>query len=235
MTNTKVPGAMTREMVMVHTAFRREFGFMPELVHGVFEGDRHRAEIISDHIELISSVLHRHHHGEDMHIWPRLLERCPEEILPLVHGMEGHHEKIAAYGEDLTKQIAAWRTDAGVAHRDAVLHTLEDLLPILTEHLGMEERFVLPLIEKHISADEWDGMVAEGAGETPPEQLPLMFGIIMYEGAPSAVQDALNNIPEEARPVITEAAPRLYGDYAERVYGTRTPPFGSSRARTKVS
>jgi hemerythrin-like domain-containing protein len=226
---------MTREMVMVHTAFRREFGFMPELVRGVFEGDRHRAEIIADHIELITSVLHRHHHGEDIHIWPRLLERCPEEILPLVHGMEGHHEKIASLSEDLTKQIAAWRTDASVAHRDAVLHTLEDMLPVLVEHLGMEERFVLPLIEKHITADEWDGMVAEGAGETPPEQLPLLFGVMMYEGAPSAVQDALNNIPEEVRPVVTEAAPRMYGDYAERVYGTRTPPFGSSRARVKVS
>ena len=230
MAGTKVPGSMTREMVMVHTGFRREFGFMPELVRGVFEGDRHRAEIVADHIELVSSVLHHHHHGEDIVIWPRLLERCPEEILPLVHGMEGHHERIAALNDDLAKHVAAWRTDAGVQHRDAVLRTLEDMLPVLREHLLMEEQYVLPLIEKHITGDEWDAMVAAGAAETPQEQLPLIVGLMMYEGAPSAVQDALDNMPEEIRSMLTEAAPRLYGDYAERVYGTRTPPFGSSRA-----
>jgi hemerythrin-like domain-containing protein len=228
--NTKVPGAMTREMVMVHTGFRREFGFMPELVRGVFEGDRHRAEIIADHVELVWTVLHRHHHGEDLVIWPRLLERCAEEIRPLVHGMEAHHERIASLGEDLTKQVAAWRTDASLAHRDAVLHTLNELLPVLREHLGMEEMYVLPLIEKHITGDEWDAMVQHGVAETPQEQLPLILGLMMYEGAPSAVQDALDNVPEEVREMITEAAPRLYGDYAERVYGTRTPPFGSARA-----
>src|ERR1700754_1415175 len=230
MANAKMPGAMTKEMVMVHTAFRREFGFMPELVSGVFEGDRHRAEIIADHIDLISMVLHHHHHGEDLVIWPRLLERCAEEILPLVHGMEAHHERIASLGDDLNKHIAAWRTDASANHREAVLRTLNDLLPVLREHLLLEEQYVLPLIEKHITADEWDGMVAQGASETPQDKLPLIFGVMMYEGAPAAVQDALSNIPEEVRPVIAEAAPRLYGDYAERVYGTRTPPFGSSRA-----
>ena len=48
----------------------------------------------------------------------------------------------------------------------------------------------------------------------------------MYEGDPRAVEDALGKLPAEARPMIAETAPRLYADYAELVYGTRTPPFG---------
>jgi hemerythrin-like domain-containing protein len=139
--------AMTSEMVMMHTGLRREFGFMPELARGVFEGDRRRAGVVAGHIELIWSVLDNHHKGEDTVIWPRLLERCPVEILPLVHAMEGHHESITTLGGELTKHAAAWRTDASVSHREAVLHTLDLLLPVLRERLKMEELYVLPLIE----------------------------------------------------------------------------------------
>jgi hemerythrin-like domain-containing protein len=226
MAGTKAAGSMTREMVMVHTAVLREFGHLPELVRGVVEGDRGRAKIVADHIELISTVLHHHHKGEDRALWPRLLERCPEEVAPLVHGMETHHERIAALLSELTNGIAAWRADANAASCDTVVRTLESLLPVLREHLDAEVKYVLPLVEKHITGDEWDAMVAEGAGELPQDQLPLVLGVMMYEGDPVAVKDALDNLPAEVRPVIAETAPRLYGDYAEGVYGTRTPPFG---------
>jgi hemerythrin-like domain-containing protein len=226
MTKAKEPGVMTREMVMIHTGFVREFCAMPELLRGVSEGDRKRAEIVADHIELIAQTLHLHHHGEDLEIWPRLLERCPEEIRPLVHGMEKHHELIAAGLDELAKEIPAWRSDASIASRDALLRTLDDLLPVLRQHLGMEVAYVLPLIEKHISSDEWDAMVRHGASQTSPEKLPVLLGLMMYQGDPRAVQTTFDNMPKEVRPILAEAAPKAYGDYAERVYGTRTPPHG---------
>jgi hemerythrin-like domain-containing protein len=215
-------------MVMAHTGFRREFGLMPQMVQGVSEGDRKRAEIVADHIAFIWTLLHNHHHSEDLVIWPRLLERCPDEILPLVHGMEKHHERIAALGAELTKGVATWSPDAEVTHRDAVLRTLEQLLPILREHLGAEEEYVLPLIEKHITSDEWNSMASANAGSLPQDRMPLIFGLFMYEGAPSAIQDAISSLPEKMRPVIAQDAPRIYGDYAELVYGTRTPRHGST-------
>ena len=215
---------MTREMTMVHTGFLREFFLMPELVKGVPDGNRDRAEIVAEHIAMMSFGLHHHHQAEDVGIWPRLLERAPEEIRPLVHGMEKHHERIATGLEDLTKGIAAWRADPTPANRDAVTRTLADLLPVLREHLAEELEYVLPLIEKHIAGDEWDATFAAGLSQMPPESLPLVMGLMMYEGEPAAVQDSLNNVPEEIRPAVAAAAPKAYGDYAERLYGTRTPP-----------
>ncbi|NMO55528.1 hemerythrin domain-containing protein [Actinoplanes sp. TBRC 11911] len=215
---------MTNEMVMVHTGLRREFGFMPDLARGVFEGGRHRAGVVAGHIELMLSLLQNHLDGEDVALWPRLLERCPAEILPLVHAMEDHHARIATLAGELTKHTTAWRTDASVSHREAVLHTLSALLPILWEHLGLEERYVLPLIEKHITPTEWSGMLADAATRFPPSTLPLIYGVLLYEGAPSAVEAYFAGIPPEIRAAITEKAPHEYGDYAKRVYGTRTPP-----------
>ena len=167
MAGTKAPGSMTREMVMVHTGLRREFGHLPRLVRGVFDGARGRAEIVADHIELISLAIKEHHGGEDRVVWPRLLERCPAEIAPLVHAMESDHERIAVLLGDPTTQVPAWRADANAASRDAMLRTLEGLLPLLRTHLDEEVKYVLPLVEKHITADEWDAMVAAGAATFP--------------------------------------------------------------------
>lgn len=224
MAGRKEPGAMTREMVMVHTAFRREFGLMPELVMSVSDGDRQRTQIIAAHMELVGTVLEHHHEGEDAAIWPRLLQRCPDEIRPLVHGMEKQHERIATLHSALGMAIAAWRIDANAAGRDAVLGILGDLLPALREHLGVEEEYVLPLIEKHITTDEWDEMVAGGRAAIPPDKRTLLFGMMMYEGDAATVQQALASMPDHVRPMIIETAPGSYGDYAERLYGTRTPP-----------
>ncbi|MEV6904849.1 hemerythrin domain-containing protein [Amycolatopsis sp. NPDC051372] len=231
MTATKAPGAMTREMRMVHTALRREFGLMPKLVAGVAEQDTQRAALVADHLELVNTILHHHHHAEDLEIWPNLLERCPTDVAPLVYGMERHHERIAFLGVDLTDAVAAWRAEPNTAHRDAVLAVLDPLITVLYEHLGAEEDYVLPLIERHITAAEWDTMVARGAAELPAEKLPLVLGIMMYEGDPGAVEDALGNLPAEARDTVAELAPRLYADLAETLHGTRTPPKESTPAR----
>jgi hemerythrin-like domain-containing protein len=220
MTGTKAPGAMTREMIMVHTAFRREFGLMPELVRGVAEGDWRRADMIGDHIEFVGSVLHHHHTGEDRVLWPLLLERCPDMLAPIVHSMEQHHERIATLGAQLTKTVDVWRLEADPSSRDASVDILYELLPVLRTHLAAEEELVLPLVEEHITADEWDGMVADGAASTPADKLPLALGMMMYEGDPEAVRDALANIPEEIRGVVAEQAPAAYAAYASLVYGT---------------
>ena len=49
------------EMLMLHDVFRREFALMPALVRGVAVGDHNRAQIITDHIERVSALLHHHH------------------------------------------------------------------------------------------------------------------------------------------------------------------------------
>ncbi|MEV4598099.1 hypothetical protein AB0K15_11895 [Amycolatopsis sp. NPDC049253] len=145
--------------------------------------------------------------------------------------MERHHERIVFLGVDLTEAVSVWRTEPNPGHRDAVLAVLDPLITVLYEHFGAEEDYVLPLIEQHITAAEWDTMVARGTAELPVEKLPLVLGIMMYEGDPGAVRDALGNLPAEARGTDAELAPRLYADLAETLYGTRIPRKESTPAR----
>src|ERR687885_1972473 len=105
---TTSTGIDTREMVVVHTAFRRELGAAPELVRGVAAGDRARAQVVGDHVQLLLDMLHHHHVGEDELLWPKLLERVPEELVPVVHLMEGQHELIAQELDTAATVLPGW-------------------------------------------------------------------------------------------------------------------------------
>ncbi|GAB3958514.1 hypothetical protein GCM10027614_76180 [Micromonospora vulcania] len=69
------PMADVRDMYMAHTMFRREFRLLPQLVRDVVPGDTQRAEVVANHADTVCHILHVHHEGEDMALWPRLVER----------------------------------------------------------------------------------------------------------------------------------------------------------------
>ncbi|MFI7615611.1 hemerythrin domain-containing protein [Nonomuraea terrae] len=219
-----LPLADASDMFVVHTMFRREFGSVPGLVRGVAAGDERRAEVVAGHVALINGVLHHHHAGEDAHVWPRLLERVPEKLKPLVAVMEEQHEAIHKSSRQLGDALEAWRATASAQARDALAETVEQLLPALTEHLALEEEHVVPLIEQYVTAEEYRRLTEEGSADTPPDQLPTIFGMLMYEGEPQAIDRIVSEMPPEIQPVIKDLAAKAYAAYAAELYGTATPP-----------
>lgn len=71
-------------MLVVHTAFRREFRLLPGLVRATPVGDAKHAARVAAHLDLITNFLHHHHTGEDTLLWPR---RLPKRQLPLAFGL----------------------------------------------------------------------------------------------------------------------------------------------------
>jgi len=84
----------TRDMVLVHRVFRREFGLLPLMVRGVADGDVRAAARVARHAREMTDALHHHHHNEDELLWPRLLERAPLDA-DLVNRMEAQHAALA--------------------------------------------------------------------------------------------------------------------------------------------
>jgi hypothetical protein len=82
-------------------------------------------------------------------------------------------------------------------------------------------------VEKYITAAEWTAMVAEGGADTPQELLPLLFGMMMYEGDSDVIDVAVASMPSEARPVVRELAAQAFAEHSVRVHGTATPPRGA--------
>ena len=219
-----IPRFDRREMLIIHDLLRREFALMPGLVGTVPLGDRDRAGLIGDHIDTLTALLHHHHSGEDANVWPLLAGRCAESVAALIATMHDQHEQLAALLNALNAALAVWRVDATADSGHRLVDALDQTLSSLRMHLDDEERHFLPLLEQHISAAEWDDLVQKGSADADPAELPLLFGMLMYEGDPEIIERALAAMPADARPVITAMAAQTFAEYSRAIHNTPTPP-----------
>lgn len=217
------PYADVREMYMAHTMFRREFGLLPALISGVQAGDTARAGVVAQHFELIRTVLYHHHHAEDSYLWPRVLSRAPESAAPVVATMEVQHGELDKVIDDLTAGLRDWTESAGPAQGAALAETAARLVGLLAGHLAAEEEQAVPLIARYVTAAEWGEMVAAGAAGVAPEQIPLIFGLMMYEGDPEVIGEAVSHMPPEVAAVMPGLAADAFARHAELVHGTAAP------------
>src|SRR6266545_2337561 len=148
----------TWEMVVVHKSFRRELREAAALVRGVAGGDRARADLVGDHLDLVTTGLHDHHHGEDLLLWPLLLPRVGALNADLVKRMESQHEVVAGLLEKISALLPAWRSSADPSTRDELASVFSEVFVAVDEHLGEEEREILPLVSIYVTQAEWDAL-----------------------------------------------------------------------------
>jgi hemerythrin-like domain-containing protein len=219
------PGyADTRDMHVVHTMFRREFVLMPELVAGTPAGNKERSQIVAGHVALLNNMLHHHHHAEDVGLWPLLLERAPKECDPIIYVMEGQHSHIEKGVSEIDSALPAWRASAGSDSGQALVAAIERTLPVLYEHMGMEEERILPIAQEYITAPEWDSLAQNATADIPQDDLVVIFGMMMYEGDPEVVQEILSKLPPQISATLKTLGPQAFALHSQRVYGTATPP-----------
>lgn len=212
-----------REMDSVHTMFRREFSLMGPLVRGVAPTDHARTSTVADHIDLFVTSLREHHGFEDDRIWPALLERVGPHIAPDVHRAASQHSQLEGALAHVEAALAPFRgatADSGTGLAVA----LDLLLPILLGHMDFEEAHVVPLMQTHVTQAEWDQGLAELGGSIDPKQLPLLFGLQMYETDSAVIDLTVAKMPQEVQRVIRAEAPRMFAEYARRIHGTAKPP-----------
>jgi hemerythrin-like domain-containing protein len=220
--NPNEPMADVRDMYMAHTMFRREFGLLPQLIRDVREGDVTRAGIVGAHAELLSLILHLHHEGEDMFLWPRLEARGGAEAEAIVPTMEAQHHTIEETITRIGKLLPPWAATA--RDGDELAAAFEALRDALLEHMALEEREILPLAERFVTAKEWHQLGEHGMKDAPKSALPLGFGMVMYEGDPDTIKSVLATAPLPVRLLMPVIGPRVYAKHARKVYGTATPP-----------
>ncbi|MGV9778750.1 hypothetical protein [Streptosporangium sp. NPDC003464] len=87
----------------------------------------------------------------------RLLARVDLEA-DLVLRMEEQHERVAATLAKVEETLPRWASAAGEAERDELVAAPWDHRAVLLEHLNDEEKELLPVAERHVSAQEWNRM-----------------------------------------------------------------------------
>jgi hemerythrin-like domain-containing protein len=217
------PMADSRDMIVVHDMFRREFAAIPGLVREVAAGDRAQVSIVADHVAWMVTFLHAHHEGEDMLVWPRLVERCPAETEPLIFTMESQHHGLAQALDSLAAKAGDWRTTAAVPEQDALAAAAADLLLRIAEHLDLEELKVLSLIDTYLTEKEWKEVGGSGLKKMSLGQSKVAFGMILNGAAPDQVQIMRDTIPRGPWMIFSVLGPRAYVKYARRLRGAAAP------------
>lgn len=221
----------TGDMQIPHSIFRGEFRSAPGMVRNVREGDAHRAGVVTGHLQFLLEALTDHHTAEDELLWPLLQERVQAQVEPIIGVMESQHAQIHRVAETLNGQLASWATDPSSAHRDAVADTCDSALALLEEHLGAEERDILPIAARAISQSEWDEIGDRAMGALPKDKKMLVLGTIRYWAPPEQSAAIASDIPRPVRPLVTALADRAFRKEAVAVHGTATPLNGCDGLR----
>ena len=205
------PFADTRRMLEVHAMFRQQFDPVPALIASVTPNDRERTDVVADHIQFLCAFLHEHHTLEDKFLWPRLKNRGTQEVADISLLMEDHHSTLAQILDEVDGQLRAWRRSATSQHGSVLAQSIRQLLPALFDHMSLEESKALPVIEQHVSADEWERMAEAGREHFSQEDLIVAVGMITCA--------KLESPPEMPLSPFEQQALQAYMSYAERIHG----------------
>jgi hemerythrin-like domain-containing protein len=217
--STGAPGCDTSDMVMIHGLFRSVYAEAPALVAGVAPGDTARAEIVGDHVAGLADSLHTHHHSEDLLLWDQLEARNPA-CAKHVGQMRTQHAAMGAELDKLTAAITTWKADPSRKNRDAVSTSLAAINKLLTEHLGAEEKQILPVASAAFTQPEWDQLGEHSRASVPKEMQFIQLGFILDSMAEAdrAVWFK-KNLPAPIRLLYNLVGKKQYEKYRSTVYG----------------
>jgi hemerythrin-like domain-containing protein len=166
-------------MYLMHRAFRRDLAAFAEVVPTVEVGDRARWGRIGRRFAFFGTVLHKHHHGEDIAMWPLLAERGADRTV--LDALEGEHAGIDPLLTAATADLAALAAGTGDEEtRHRLAETTVALRDGLGAHLAHEERDGMALVQRHLTQEDWDRLDREVfAKDYTPREIPAVLGWIM--------------------------------------------------------
>ena len=140
----------TSDMPALHAVFRKSLAAAPDLIGGAPTDDTSRSAIVGTYYDNVLRLLHAHHGGEDELVWPKLLERCPDEA-EMVSEVAGQHEVVSKLMDETMTQLQQWAGSASERDAATLIGLMRKLNDDLIVHLDAEEEMILPLCARYIT------------------------------------------------------------------------------------
>lgn len=187
-----------RGMAEIHRMFRAGFAEGPTLVSGVAGSDSAHADVVGDHLAMLSVELHAHHEGEDTHLWNTLEQRAPSCAVH-VERMKQHHAEMLVHLKELDAALPAWRASGREGDADAVRSALDGINAALAVHLPDEEANIVPVIETTLTPKEIDWFAKHGRNATPKGKNWETLGAILAAQPDGGAEWQRENLPGPVR------------------------------------
>jgi hypothetical protein len=206
----------SQDMIIIHRVFRRELSMAPALIASVADSDSSRSRIVGGHLFDVLQVLHHHHEGEDLLLWPKLRDRAPDEQA-ILDEMEADHIRLGAALDQLTTDLAEFTATAGAAQGAQLAQGLKSLQPEMTAHLDQEEQRILPLVNAYLSAEEWGALGQRAFSLLPPDKAMIVLGQMAEESPAPEWASFMSHLPVPVQQAFSETGAQSYREYTEAV------------------
>lgn len=171
-------------MFLMHFAFRRDLGRFVPAVAGTPVGERATWVALRDRWARFAHVLHGHHSLEDAELWPRLqaavTAAADAEAQEVLDAMAAEHAEIdpllTGVADGLDRMIAAPSLDA----RAALAVRMVAARDSLGRHMAHEEQSALPLVQRHLTPQDWAAMEA-ASPKGKPGELAFIVPWVLHE------------------------------------------------------
>lgn len=216
-------GMATQQMPLIHRIFRHEFRSLRKMVDEVPPIGGKRARSVADHLGFLLDSLHHHHTNEDEMVWPLLLDRVGLDA-PLVERMAQQHGQVDVAMADVRSVADQWAALPTATASAALASALGALIETLDAHLDEEENVVVPLIDEHLTRQEWEEMGRKGFEKFAPKERPIAMGQLVEVATPDEAALMLGELPAPIRLLWKVAGKRQYRNYVGRVRGRPLNP-----------
>lgn len=181
-------------MYVMHHAFRRDLAAFASSVRATPLGDPATWRALAARWTRFAATLHHHHTAEDTLYWPVLLRaveaRGTEADVVEVRAMSEEHADIDPLVSAIAEGFSGLVGHPCEEHRNALDIRLAGLREVLAEHLRHEETVVLPLVQRVMTEEEFQGVEAAIGKSYPLREVPFTIGWAM-EGLPDEAREAM--------------------------------------------
>ena len=202
-----------RDMAIVHRTFRNVYEESARLVRAASAPSPGRVTFLADHIDFAIKALHEHHEGEDELLYPKLIERVPDQA-PMTEQVEHEHLLITTALNEASAACAAWRERPSAETGEALAAALDHLNVVVQPHLDDEEQKIVPLAAATLTQQEWDAMGKHGVAWIPNKMKGPAFGMIVEPLSEADRAYMLKHAPAPVRMLYPFLIERPWKKYA---------------------
>ncbi len=207
----------TSDMLAVHNVFRDAMPQAPSLIGGVADGDQERAALVASYYDNVLRFLAVHHEGEDVLLWPKLLERLPEHA-DTINEVASQHEDVHATVDAAISAVAAWGAAADSAAGAVASNAVLAVGDALFLHLTQEENEILPLCPLALTVQEWGEFPQHGTQHFTGDKMWLVLGLIRDHMTSEQRDAMLEHMPPPAAEFWTTAGESMYRGFIEQLH-----------------
>jgi len=172
-----------------------------------------RVTFLADHIDLVLGGLHSHHQDEDELLYPKIIERVPDQA-PVTEQVEHEHQVIATALDAASAACATWRRRPSAETGEALAAALDHLNEVVQPHLDDEEQKVVPLAAVTLTQREWDAMGKRGMSSVPRNKRAIAAGMMLEPLDAADRAYMMKHVPAPVRMLFPFLVERPWKKYA---------------------